>query len=86
MTVSTIDRPADRPSDRPAASAIPAPIPEADPDTAPVVAVLIPCYNEEAAIAAVVRDFREALPDATVYVYDNNSSDRTVEVAKAAGA
>uniref|UniRef100_UPI0026BEA8A6 glycosyltransferase family 2 protein n=1 Tax=Azospirillum argentinense TaxID=2970906 RepID=UPI0026BEA8A6 len=52
----------------------------------PVVAVLIPCYNEEAAIAAVVRDFQAALPDATVYVYDNNSSDRTVEVAKAAGA
>ena len=52
----------------------------------PCVAVLIPCYNEEAAIAAVVRDFRAALPDATVYVYDNNSSDRTVEVARAAGA
>ncbi|MGY0714113.1 glycosyl transferase, partial [Azospirillum argentinense] len=46
----------------------------AGPDTAPVVAVLIPCYNEEAAIAAVVRDFQAALPDATVYVYDNNSS------------
>lgn len=50
------------------------------------VAVLIPCYNEEAAIATVVADFRTALPDATIYVYDNNSSDRTVEVAKAAGA
>ena len=61
-----------------------------DPDTAPamtpVVAVLIPCYNEEAAIAAVVQDFRKALPDATVYVYDNNSTDRTAEVARAAGA
>jgi len=52
----------------------------------PTVAVLIPCYNEEAAIASVVRDFRAALPDATVYVYDNNSSDRTIAVARAAGA
>ncbi|MGE3474318.1 MAG: glycosyltransferase family 2 protein [Rhodospirillaceae bacterium] len=49
-------------------------------------AVLIPCYNEEAAVAAVVRDFRAALPDAAVYVYDNNSKDRTVEIAAAAGA
>jgi glycosyltransferase involved in cell wall biosynthesis len=50
------------------------------------VAVLIPCYNEEAAIAAVVRDFRAALPDAQIYVYDNNSTDRTRERAAAAGA
>ena len=50
------------------------------------VAVLIPCYNEEIAIADVVRDFRAALPQATIYVYDNNSRDRTVEVARAAGA
>jgi len=50
------------------------------------IAVLVPCYNEEAAIGDVVRDFRAALPDATVYVYDNNSSDRTTEVARAAGA
>jgi glycosyltransferase involved in cell wall biosynthesis len=50
------------------------------------VAVLVPCYNEEAAVAAVVRDFRAALPDAAIYVYDNNSRDRTVEVARAAGA
>lgn len=49
-------------------------------------AVLIPCYNEEAAIGQVVSDFRRALPDAVVYVYDNNSSDRTVDVARAAGA
>ncbi|HEY1153130.1 MAG TPA: glycosyltransferase family 2 protein [Pseudolabrys sp.] len=49
-------------------------------------AVLIPCYNEEAAIAAVVRDFRAALPGAAIYVYDNNSKDRTVEIATAAGA
>lgn len=50
------------------------------------VAVLIPCYNEEAAIAKTVEDFRHALPQATVYVYDNNSKDRTVEIARAAGA
>lgn len=50
------------------------------------VAVLIPCYNEERAIAKVVADFRAALPEATVYVYDNNSKDRTAEVARAAGA
>jgi glycosyltransferase involved in cell wall biosynthesis len=48
--------------------------------------VLLPCYNEEAAIGATVRGFREALPDATVYVYDNNSRDRTCEVAAEAGA
>jgi hypothetical protein len=52
----------------------------------PRIAVLIPCYNEEAAIATVVRDFRTALPDAAIYVYDNNSQDRTVELARAAGA
>jgi hypothetical protein len=50
------------------------------------VAVLIPCYNEEAAIEKVVADFRAALPEATIYVYDNNSRDRTVEQARAAGA
>ena len=50
------------------------------------VAVLVPCYNEEAAIAKVVADFRAALPQATLYVYDNNSTDRTVEAARAAGA
>jgi len=50
------------------------------------VAVLVPCFNEEAAIATVVADFRKALPAAAIYVYDNNSKDRTVEVARAAGA
>ena len=50
------------------------------------IAVLLPCYNEEAAIAATVEGFRKALPGATVYVYDNNSRDRTREVAAAAGA
>jgi glycosyltransferase involved in cell wall biosynthesis len=50
------------------------------------VAVLIPCYNEEATIAEVVHDFHRALPQARIYVYDNNSRDRTIEVARAAGA
>jgi glycosyltransferase involved in cell wall biosynthesis len=50
------------------------------------VAILLPCYNEETAIAQTVADFRAALPGAIVYVYDNNSSDRTAEVAHAAGA
>lgn len=50
------------------------------------IAVLVPCYNEEAAIGTVVRDFRGSLPEATVYVYDNNSTDRTMEVAREAGA
>lgn len=49
-------------------------------------AVLIPCHNEESAIGSVVESFRAALPSATVYVYDNNSSDRTGEIAAAAGA
>ena len=52
----------------------------------PRIAVLLPCFNEEAAIAATVRGFREALPGATVYVYDNNSRDRTRENAAEAGA
>ena len=50
------------------------------------VAVLVPCFNEEAAVATVVADFRKTLPAAAIYVYDNNSKDRTVEVARAAGA
>ena len=52
----------------------------------PRIAVLLPCYNEEAAIGATVEGFRKALPGAIVYVYDNNSRDRTKEVANAAGA
>ena len=48
--------------------------------------MLLPCYNEEAAIAATVAGFRKALPQATIYVYDNNSRDRTREVAARAGA
>ncbi len=50
------------------------------------IAVLVPCYNEEAAIGKVVEDMRKALPNATIYVYDNNSKDATVEVATHAGA
>ncbi len=50
------------------------------------IAVLVPCRNEAAAIGAVVRDFRAALPSATVYVYDNNSTDDTIPLAAAAGA
>ena len=50
------------------------------------IAVLVPCYNEEAAIATVVKDFRAALPSATVYVYDNNSKDQTTARAREAGA
>lgn len=50
------------------------------------IAVLIPCYNEEAAIADVVHQFRTQLPEALIYVYDNNSTDRTAEVARGAGA
>ena len=50
------------------------------------IAVLIPCYNEEKTVEKVVRDFRQVLPEAVIYVYDNNSSDRTVELAEAAGA
>ena len=50
------------------------------------IAVLIPCYNEEKTIAKVVKDAREALPEAVIYVYDNNSTDRTAEIAKEQGA
>ena len=52
----------------------------------PSIAVLIPCYNEEIAIPSVIADFRAALPDAKIYVCDNNSTDRTVGIAKASGA
>ena len=50
------------------------------------IAVLIPCYNESKTIAKVVTDFKEALPEATIYVYDNNSTDGTDEIARKAGA
>lgn len=54
--------------------------------TEPRIAVILPCYNEEAAIGQTVAAFRASLPGAAIYVYDNNSRDRTVEVARAAGA
>lgn len=50
------------------------------------IAVLIPCYNEEKTIEKVVTDYKKALPEATIYVYDNNSKDRTAEIAEKAGA
>lgn len=53
---------------------------------APRIAVTIPCYNEAATIAGVIADFRAALPEADIYVYDNNSTDGTPEIARAAGA
>ena len=59
--------------------------PQAEP-AQPRVAVLVPCFNEEAAIASVIADFRKSLPAAEIYVYDNNSSDRTGAIALEAGA
>jgi glycosyltransferase involved in cell wall biosynthesis len=59
---------------------------ELDSPQSPRIAVLLPCYNEEAAIGATVAGFRAALPSATVFVYDNNSRDRTRELAAEAGA
>jgi glycosyltransferase involved in cell wall biosynthesis len=52
----------------------------------PQVAVLVPCLNEAAAIGKVIADFRTVLPDALIFVYDNGSTDRTIEIAQAAGA
>ena len=50
------------------------------------IAVLVPCYNEEQTINKVIKDFKKSLPNAVIYVYDNNSSDKTAEIAKKAGA
>ena len=50
------------------------------------IAILLPCFNEEATIAGVVRQFREIMPESGIYVYDNNSTDRTITVAEQAGA
>lgn len=50
------------------------------------IAVLIPCYNEEKTIRKVVTDWKKELPEAVIYVYDNNSSDKTGEIAQKAGA
>ncbi|MEP7212223.1 MAG: glycosyltransferase [Acidobacteriota bacterium] len=65
------------------------PTPTADSNVAtrpPKVAVIIPCYNEELTVGGVIEDFRRNLPDAEIFVYDNNSNDRTVEIAKRLGA
>lgn len=72
------------PSIDPATAQTPAPAPNGA--TALRVAVLLPCHNEEAAVEACVAEFRAALPNAVIYVYDNASSDRTAEKARAAGA
>ena len=50
------------------------------------IAILLPCYNEQAAIAQTIAGFRAALPEAVVFVYDNNSQDRTAQLARDAGA
>ena len=50
------------------------------------IAVLIPCYNEELTVRKVVEDFKNELPEADIYVYNNNSTDKTIEYAKEAGA
>ena len=50
------------------------------------IAVLIPCYNESKTIEKVIKDFKAVLPDATIYVYDNNSTDGTDEIARQNGA
>ncbi|HAW16114.1 MAG TPA: glycosyl transferase, partial [Clostridiales bacterium] len=50
------------------------------------IAVLIPCYNESKTIGKVVSDFKAALPEAVIYVYDNNSTDGTDKIAREAGA
>jgi len=58
----------------------------AAPAAAPKVAIIVPCYNEALTIADIVRDFNAVLPDATVYVFDNNSKDGTADIARKAGA
>ena len=50
------------------------------------IAVLVPCYNEELTIKSVIDDFKNTIPTADIYVYDNNSKDKTAEIAKEAGA
>ena len=50
------------------------------------IAILVPCYNEEIAVEKVIKDFKRVIPEAKIYIFDNNSSDRTNEVARNAGA
>src|SRR5689334_62825 len=59
--------------------------PQAEP-VQPRIAVLVPCFNEAAAVGKVIADFRDSLPTAEIYVYDNNSSDHTRAIASEAGA
>src|SRR5579863_4766117 len=59
---------------------------EAEPPRAPRIAVLVPCHNEEATIAKVAADFAGALPDADIWVFDNDSTDATARAAQGAGA
>lgn len=59
---------------------------ESENGTTRKIAVLIPCYNEEATISTVIADFKRELPEADIYVYDNNSTDRTYELAVQGGA
>jgi hypothetical protein len=73
-------------SREPKVLAAPALYAEADEAGARRIAVLVPCYNEERTIENVVRSFRDSLPEARIFVYDNNSSDRTAELAAKAGA
>lgn len=56
------------------------------PNPSPSIAVIIPCLDEERTIPFVIRNFAQIIPEATIYVYDNNSTDHTVEVAQAEGA
>lgn len=86
VTAGLSDMSASRATDHavPARAASGAGVPVAE--TGARVAVLLPCYNEEAAIPATIAAFRKALPSATIYVYDNNSRDRTQQVAREAGA
>lgn len=87
MTTSAVPAavPAAAPTARSKAAAKDA-VPAAATAVSPRIAVLVPCYNEEASIRQVVLDFKRYLPDCVVYVYDNNSKDRTVAIATEAGA
>ena len=84
LDIGALARAATLPREAPGWTADPLPVELAV--ALPSVAILIPCFNEEAAIGQVVADFQAALPHATIYVYDNNSTDRTMLAARAAGA
>jgi hypothetical protein len=69
-----------------AARRVGGPMPHAAPEAAPAIAILIPCFNEALTIARVIQGFRQGLPQARIYVYDNNSTDGTAGLAEDAGA